>query len=57
MWHREEPPLRYDVSGDGFLDISELRNAMGHMFLFNQEPALTAGLLRGAERSLCLIMS
>ncbi|CAE7599558.1 unnamed protein product [Symbiodinium natans] len=27
----------YDVSGDGFLDISELRNAMGHMFLFNQD--------------------
>lgn len=27
----------YDVSGDGFLDISELRNAMGKMFLFNQE--------------------
>ena len=28
---------RYDVSGDGFLDISELRNAMGKMFLFNQD--------------------
>eukprot|EP00439_Symbiodinium_sp_Y106_P080195 s82_g18.t4 len=27
----------YDVSGDGFLDISELRNAMGKMFLFNQD--------------------
>ncbi|CAJ1350492.1 unnamed protein product [Effrenium voratum] len=27
----------YDISHDGLLDISELRNAMGKMFLFNQE--------------------
>ncbi|CAL1158282.1 unnamed protein product [Cladocopium goreaui] len=27
----------YDVSGDGFLDMEEMRNAMSKMFLFNQE--------------------
>lgn len=27
----------YDLSGDGFLDMEEMRNAMGKMFLFNQE--------------------
>jgi len=28
---------KYDISGDGFLDMEEMRNAMSKMFLFNQE--------------------
>lgn len=35
--------LRYDVSGAGYLDVDEMRQALGKMFLFNQAGQATRG--------------